>query len=226
MKILRRLSFLAVSFWGCIGLFSSMSPARAGAISGTNSITGLFDASVGNRQITFTGFEPGFGNGVIADVNISINYAKADGEAFNPPFPTFDRPFFNEIHFAIIAPNGMTVELIAANSFNEGAGGTNFDATQTFDQQAANVVNVNLDLPAAGSFRPTGPGSLNDFNGFSALGTWTLFIEDTVIDDALRFRSFTLNIITDVFSVPEPTSLLLLTLGIVGLTLRRRRFSN
>ena len=34
--------------------------------------------------------------------------------------------------------------------------------------------------PTAGTFAPTGPGSLLAYNGLSALGVWTLFIQDTV----------------------------------------------
>ncbi len=59
----------------------SSSMAAAGVISATNSTPGLFDGSFGTRDVTFTGLESGYGSGVITDVNISINFAKADGEA-------------------------------------------------------------------------------------------------------------------------------------------------
>jgi hypothetical protein len=193
-------------------------PASAGLISITNNTTGLFDASSGNRLFGITGLEPGYGSGIVTSVTISIDFAKADGESFDPPFPG-GTPFYNEIHFALTSPNATTIQLIAAGSWGSGSG--QFNGVITFDDLAAQVVNFGA-APVAGTFRPTGPGSLADFMGGPALGNWTLFIEDTVGADALRFHSATLNVTTDT-AVPEPTTMVLLGSGVAALIARRRR---
>lgn len=199
-------------------------PAEAGVIVATNNTIGLFDASSGTRTVTFTGLEAGFGTGVILDVDIAINFAKADGESFDPPFPT-GLPFHNETVFRL-ERGATTANLISAGSFNVGS--DPFDGTITFSDQAAQVVNVNPDLPQAGTFRPVGPGLLSGFNGQNAAGTFTLFIQDTVGLDALRFRSFTLTITTEDATnvIPEPSTMALagvgaLVLGAMGV--RRRK---
>jgi hypothetical protein len=199
--------------------------ASAGIITLINSTAGLFDGSSGTRTITFTGAEAGFDSGVITDVNVAINFAKADGESFEPPFPA-GTPFYSEIHFHLIAPSSKIVHLIEPNSFGSGSPGTLFDGTIAFDDEAASVVNVNPNQPSAGSFRPGGPGALSDFDGSSALGTWTLFIQDTNALDALRFRNFSLEIATTPIrsqSVPEPATAILVALGLAGLALVRQR---
>ena len=195
--------------------------ASAGIISLTNSTTGNFDASSGTRAVTFTGSEAGFGTGTISNVRISINFAKADGELFDPPFPG-GTPFFNEIHFRLTGPSATPVELIAAGSWGGGTG--QFDGIITFDDAAGAVVNFGA-APVAGTFRPTGAGALADFNGQNALGIWTLFIEDTAGSDSLRFRSFTLDISTDGAVIPEPASMALVGLGLCAAAFIRRRKS-
>lgn len=191
-------------------------PAKAGFITATNSTPGLFDASSDTRTVAFTGAEAGFGTGVITNVVISINFAKADGESFDPPFPG-GAPFYNEIVFRLTSPGGTIVNLINAGSFNVGSG--QFDGTITFDQSAAQVVNDNPDQPQAGTFRPI--GDLNTLNGENALGTWSLFIQDTTGADALRFRSFTLDVNT-VNPVPAPPAVVMFGIGLVGLAGFRR----
>ena len=195
--------------------------ASAGVIILTNSTTGNFDGNSGTRDVTVTGSEPGFGTGTISNVRISINFAKADGEGFDPPFPT-STPFFNEIHFVLIGPSATPVELIATGSWDIGAG--QFDGVITFDDAAIDVVNFGAE-PVAGTFRPTGAGALADFNSQNALGTWTLFIEDTAGGDSLRFRSFTLDISTDGTVIPEPASMALVGLGLCAAAFIRRRKS-
>ena len=53
--------------------------SRAGLITLTTNSPGNFDGSSGNRTVAVTGLEPGFGNGVIAEVAIAMNFEKADG---------------------------------------------------------------------------------------------------------------------------------------------------
>ena len=200
------------------------SPALAGTITLFNGTDGLFDNSSGFRDFTVTGLEPGYGTGEVLDVDISVNFAKADGESFAPPYPG-GTPFYNEIHFRL-DKGASQVELIAPNSWGTGSG--QFDGTINFDDLAATDVNFGP-APVAGTFKPTGAlgpggGSLADFNTLLALGTWRLFVHDTVSSDALRFREATLTITTrDAPVAPEPVTMLLLGSGFVAVAARFRR---
>jgi hypothetical protein len=197
-------------------LLAAAGIARADVII-TNNTSGMFDASSGTRTVTVTGLEPGFGLGIVRAVILSINFAKADGESMNPPYPT-GTPYYNEIVFRLTSPGGTTVNLISANSFTTGSGSTGFDGTITFNQYAASVVNVNPNVVQAGTYRPV--GNLNNFYGQNAAGTWSLYIQDTTGQDALRFRLYSLDIVTD---VPEPSVFLLVGAGLVLLARRMRR---
>jgi hypothetical protein len=213
MKMLGRFALAAAV------LVASVPSAEAGLITLTNSTFGNFDASSGTRSVTVTGLESGFGTGEILDVNVSVDFTKADGEGVNPPASP-GTPFYNEIVFRLTSPFATTVNLISAGSFNSGSSGTLFNGVITFDQAAAQVVNVNPNQPSAGTFRPV--GNLNSFNGGTALGNWTLFIQDTVAADSLRFRSFTANI-TTADPIPEPATLTLTALGLAAAAARHRR---
>jgi len=189
-------------------------PAFAGIITATNSATGLFDAASGARSITFSGLELGYQTGVIRNVVVSVNFVKADGENFDPPYPNA-RPYYNEIVLRLTSPASTTVNLINANSFNMGAFNSRFDGVILFDSAAAQPVNQNPNQPLAGRYRPI--GNLNNFRDQIAAGAWSLFIQDTAAQDALRVHGFTVEITTDDLSSPEATTLTLLGLGLLTL---------
>ncbi|MBI4891278.1 MAG: hypothetical protein HY821_11690 [Acidobacteria bacterium] len=208
----------------CLLVFSL--GASAGLILHSNSTVGNFDASSGTRDVAVTGLEAGYGTGTISDVVVAINFAKADGSNFDPPYPG-GTPFYDEIRFMLTGPGAQNVTLIAADSWSSGSG--QFDGIIYFDQSAGQVVNYTTG-PVAGTFRPTGAGSLDDYLGTSALGTWTLTIQDTVGSDSLRFRNFDLYIGTDGSQwqggggeIPEPGTYLLVGAGLLLIPLFRRR---
>ena len=197
--------------------------AHAGSFTLTNATPGIFDASSGTRSVTVTGLELGFDSGILTGLTISIDYLKADGESADPPPPPPlpGSPFYNEIHFRLDRAANPSTTLIAAGTYGVGDAGDFFSGVQTFAIGGAVIVLGSE--PTAGTFAPTGPGSLLAYNGLSALGVWTLFIQDTTGLDALRFRSVSFTFTTDQTVIPEPASMLLLGSGVLGMLGYRRR---
>ena len=190
-------------------------------ISATNSTPGIFDASSGTRDFTFSAADLGFSNHSILDVDISINFAKADGQGVTLGTGT---PYLNETGFTLsYAAN--SVGLITPGSFLTGS--VPFSGVIDFDDAAALVVNSNPEAMTAGTFKPV--GLLSTFNGLVLLpGTWTLSIVDTAGADALRFYDATLSVTyaTPSNPVPEPSTYGLIGAGVLvalGLLRRLRR---
>jgi hypothetical protein len=191
------------------GLFTAS--AGAAVLTDTNNTFGNFDRSSGNRTFAI-------GGGTIADVNILIDFAKCDDPTLTPSSTAcigLNDSFNREIVFRLTSPDGITVNLVNENTYSGQTPGARVQVN--FDDAAASAVGG----PAlqTGTFRPV--GSLSSFNGLSALGVWTLFVQDTVGFDPLTFFSATLTVTT----VPEPAMLGLMGFGLllVGFSALRRK---
>jgi len=87
-----------------------------------------------------------------------------------------------------------------------------------FDDDSAVPIEQGV-APFTGSFKPRGPGKLEDFKGIDTFGKWRLQIYDMFDWDYGTLDSFEL-----IVSVPEPATALLLTLGAtLSVLLRPRR---
>ena len=218
-------------------VLGALAPARADRIEATNNTFASVDGVTRNtppnftpvtRSVTFIGNELHFGSGVILDVDITIDFSKLSDS--NPPFP--DQPWYNEIGFALRSPNGTLVELIPVETFLDPFdvpfifdNTPGFSGIITLDDAASNLVNDGpiAGRPNAGTFRPMNP--LSAFNGENALGTWELWIEDSISVNPLLFNAFTLSIQTAPAVVPEPGSIALggiSLLALAGFAWRKR----
>jgi hypothetical protein len=91
------------------------------------------------------------GGSAVNSVTIAIDFTKYDGQTFG--VNGGETPFYNEIFFSRTNPQSITTTLIAANSFQSGAGG--FRGVITFDDLVSSLVNVNSASPQAGTLPTT-----------------------------------------------------------------------
>lgn len=187
-------------------------PAGAVVVSATNTLDGLVDSSTIFRTVTFAQ------SGSINDLDVTIHFAKCDGENFNPEGTgclAQGFSFSREILFRLTQDGGATVDLVLQDTYSGQTPGA--ELTITLDDEAGTAVGGPLLI--SGSFIPV--GGLSAFDGFDINGDFTLEITDTVFADSLSFYDFTVT--ADIGPVPAPGALALFGLGIVGVALGRRR---
>ncbi len=113
-------------------------------------------------------------NKVIADINVTINL-----------FHTWD----GDLEIKLVGPDNTEVMLSDQNGFS----GSNYTGTVFDDDASVNISSGSA--PFTGSFIPD--GDLNDFNGLSSAGDWTLVITDLFNVDGGSLLDWTIQICAD-----------------------------
>jgi subtilisin-like proprotein convertase family protein len=188
--------------------------ANAGftTVSDTFSPVLLVDNSSSSTSLNITD------TGAITDLNVWVDFTKCDNPLLDDGTCSGQGFSFNrEIVFSLTSALGTMVNLVAQDTYSGSAPGARVEVL--FDDAAATAVGGST--LTSGSFSPA--GLLADFNGEDLFGNWTLSFQDTVGSDPLSLNAWRLDITTDSVSVPEPASLALLGLGLVGFGLSRKR---
>jgi hypothetical protein len=173
----------------------------------------VVDGNGRSTDLTFTD------TGVISDVNVFIDFTKCDDPLLSDGTCSGSNFSFNrEIVFSLTSALGTVVDLILQDTYSGSTPGDRVGIL--FDDDAQSTVGGSS--LNSGTFSPI--GSLSDFNGENLLGDWTLSFTDTVGADPLSLNAWRIDVtVNDSTSVPEPTSIALLGLGLAGISFSRKK---
>ena len=188
-------------------------------ISKTNSTPGAVDGSSATRSVTINAGDLLGSPDSVLDVNLIVDFSKCSAGADTTGCTGGSGFTFNREIVFTLSYSATTVNIVNQDTFSGQSGNTR--VTQTYDDEALSLVGGSTLL--TGSFQPV--GNLSDFDGLTATGVWTFFFQDTVGLDPLVVHDFTLQV-TVPGSIPEPTTLLLMGIGLAGLGFARRRKLN
>lgn len=138
-------------------------------------------------------------HGIMTDLNIVLNNVSHS---------------WNEDLVISISHAGTTAVL---SNRNGGSGGADYISTLFDDDALMSITSGIAYAPYTGSFAPE--ELLSAFNGMDIFGDWLLTVTDMEIGDTGAINSWGIRAV----SVPEPTSMILLSLGLLGLGARRLR---
>lgn len=200
----------------CAAIFTFLvSGGACAAVVATNTSYGNIDGREATRALKVTT------RGTVLDLNLMVEFSKCDDPPIGPDGDACRGtgvPFENEFILRLIAPNGESVDLVQAfTTYQQGSRGSGAGRVSViFDDEAASAVGPRV---RAGSFRPA--EALAVFDGMDMYGSWTLYLRDFFTGDPLEFFSARLEM--DYAPVPEPATLAVLGLGLLGMRVARSK---